>query len=285
LWTPRLEGIPLAVFPVVLTVEAAAQRLVTTPEKLLTELEADRLEGFRIGDEWPTTEAALLKFMGICTTAPEERSAMMIAAPTKSARQSLNFASSLADADWRRVDPFEYQWPKKKTESDKPPESYEESYATGVTLAKREVPLLIGFCNRESAGDKDRRRAVTFLGYHPSLYPSKIRFGGWQPPGLQDVVWMGRLPHLYPLVEFSWENSEAFAVTGRMASVIKLPSGEHPRPGDPIPPEYADFARTTYNQLVVGPYAATSLAVVAHKDDLNLMAHHGLIRARERKLI
>jgi hypothetical protein len=283
--TLRQEGIPVAVFPVVLTVEAAAQRLVTTPEKLLAELEAGRLEGFRIGDEWRTTEAALLKFMGVCAPPPQERSDPMIAAPKKTARQSVDFASLLVDAEWRRVDLFEYQWPKKKTEPDKPPESYEEAYATRVTLAKREVPLLIGFCNRESAGDKDRRRAVVFLGYHPSLHPSKSRLGGWRPPGLHDVVLMGRLPSLYPLVEFSGENSEAFAVTGRMASVIKLPSGEHLRPGDPIPPEYADFPLTTYNQLVVGPYAAASLAVMAHKDDLSLMAHHGLIRARERKLI
>src|SRR5262249_29961199 len=151
------------------------------------------------------------------------------------------FAALLADAQWRRVDPFEYQWPKKKTEPDKPPETYEEAYAMRVSLAKREVQLLIGFCNREAAGDKERRRAVVFLGYHTILHQYKASFGGWRPPGLHDVVWMGRLPSLYPLVEFSGENREAFAVTGRMASVIKLPSGEHLRPGDPVPPEYADF--------------------------------------------
>jgi hypothetical protein len=96
---------------------------------------------------------------------------------------------------------------------------------------------------------------------------------------------MGQLPSLYPLVEFSGENSEAFAVTGRMANVIKLPSAEHLWPGDPVPPEYVDFPLTTYNQLVVGLYAAASLAVLAHKDDLSFMAQHGLIRARERKLV
>jgi hypothetical protein len=275
----------MADFPVVLTAEAAAQRLVTTPEKILAELEAGRLKGFRIGEEWRTTEAALLKFMGVCTSAPQDRSAAMIAALTKTARRSPDFAALLADAQWRLVDPFEYQWPKKKTEPDKPPESYEEAYATRLTLAKREVPLLIGFCNRESAGDKERRRAVVFLGYHPNHHPSQSRFGDWRPPGLYDVVVMGRLPSLYPLVEFAGENHDAFAVTGRMASVIKLPSGEHLRPGDPVPPEYADFPLTTYNQLVVGPYAPASLAVAAHKDDLSLMARHGLIRARERKLI
>ena len=70
-----------------------------------------------------------------------------------------------------------------------------------------------------------------------------------------------------------------------MASVIKLPSGEHLRPGEPVPAEYADMPLVTYNELVVGPYAAASLAVVCHKDDLSIMARHGLIRARDRNLI
>jgi hypothetical protein len=93
------------------------------------------------------------------------------------------------------------------------------------------------------------------------------------------------VPNLYPLVEFSGENSEAFAVTGRMASIIKMPSGEHLRPGDAVPAEYANMNLAIYNQVVVGPYAAASLAVVAHKDNLSLMARHGLIRAREREMI
>ena len=119
-------------FPLVLTLEAAAERLATTSEKLVAELEAGRLEGFRIGDEWRTTEAALLKFMGVGTTPAQERTVAMTAAPTKTARQSLDFAELLADAEWRRVDPFEYQWPKKKTEPDKPPESYEEALSPNM---------------------------------------------------------------------------------------------------------------------------------------------------------
>jgi hypothetical protein len=272
-------------FPLVLTLEAAAERLATTPEKLVAELEAGRLEGFRIGGEWRTTETALIRFMGVCASAAQERSPSMTTVPTKTARKSLDFDSLLADVEWRPVDPFEYQWPKKKTEPDKRPESYEEAYAARFMLGRQEVQILIGFCNRESAGDKERRRAVVFLGQHPGNYASEAGFEWWLPSPLRNIEWLGGVPKLYPLVEFSGENSEAFAVTGRMASIIKLPSGEHLRPGDAVPAEYANLNLAIYNQLVVGPYAAASLAVVAHKDDLSLMARHGLIRARERELI
>jgi hypothetical protein len=272
-------------FPLVLTVEAAAERLVTTPEKLVAELEAGRLEGFRIGDEWRTTETALIKFMGVCASVAQERGPPMTTVSTNTARESLDFDALLADVDWRPVDPFEYQWPKRKTEPDKRPEFYEEAYAARFMLESQEVHVLIGFCNRESAGDKERRRAVIFLGQHPGNYASEAGFEWWLPSPLRNIEWLGGVPRLYPLVEFSGENSEAFAITGRMASIIKLPSGQHLRPGDAVPAEYAVLNLAIYNQLVVGPNAAASLAVVANKDDLSLMARHGLIRARERELI
>ena len=241
-------------FPVVLTIEAAAERLLTTPEMVRAELEAGRLDGFRLGDdEWRTTDAALLKFMGVSpsTSLPEERTAEMTTTATAPAPQAIDIAALLEGRTWRAATPFDYRWPEGT-------EHYEEAYETRITLGDREIPILIGFCNRESAGDKDRRRAVVFLGHQPSLNA---------------------------LVEFSGENSDVFAETGRMASVIKLPSGKHLKPGDAIPPDYAELPLDNYKSVVRGPYAAASMAVVARKDDFRLMAHHGLIRARERKLL
>jgi hypothetical protein len=87
------------------------------------------------------------------------------------------------------------------------------------------------------------------------------------------------------LVEFSGENSDVFPETGRMASVVKLPTGKHLKPGDPGPTQYAGLPLANYKSIVRGPYAAASMAVVAQKDDYRLMPHHGLIRARERKVI
>ena len=240
-------------FPVVLTLEEAAQRLRASPEQIAAELEAGHLDGFKLGDAWRTTEAALLAFMGISTPTPSERAPAMTATATAPPSVLVDFRTLLGNAEWRPIEPFDYQWPKEKGKV-QPPEHYEEAYEARVKLAGREQAIRIGFCNRESAGDKNRRRAVVFLG-------------------------------TYPLVEFSGENSDAFAQTGRLASVIKLPSGQHLRPGDSIPPEYDGFRLVTYNELVVGPYAAASLAVVAHKDELSVMAHHGLIRAYGKGLI
>lgn len=242
-------------FPVVLTLEEAAQRLRASPEQIAAELEAGHLDGFKLGDEWRTTEAALLLFMGISTPTPNERTPAMTATVAAPAPPSspVDFRTLLGDAEWRSIGPFDYQWPKEKGKV-QPPEHYEEAYEARIKLAGREQAIRIGFCNRESAGDKNRRRAVVFLG-------------------------------TYPLVEFSGENSDSYAQTGRLASVIKLPSGQHLRPGDTIPPEYDGLRLLTYNELVVGPYAAASLAVVAHKDDLSVMAHHGLIRAQSKGLI
>jgi hypothetical protein len=240
-------------FPLVLTIDEAAQRLRASPEQIKVELEAGRLDGFKVGDEWRTTEAALLTFMGISTSTPNERTTAMTATAATPPPAPADFRTHVDAAEWRPIEPFDYQWPKEKGKV-QPPEHYEEAYEARVKLAGREQAIRIGFCNRESAGDKDRRRAVVFLG-------------------------------TYPLVEFSGENSDAFAQTGRLASVIKLPSGQHLRPGDSIPPEYDGFRLVTYNELVVGPYAAAILAVVAHKDELSVMAHHGLIRARGKGLI
>ena len=60
-------------FPVVLTLEAAAERLLTTPDTLRSELEAGRLEGFRLGDEWRTTEAALSEVHGCLCLGPSRK--------------------------------------------------------------------------------------------------------------------------------------------------------------------------------------------------------------------
>lgn len=242
--------------PTVLTPDAAAERLVTTPDVVKADLEAGRLDGFRLANgEWRTTDVALLKFMGLTPPTPDtpERSPEMSASATAAAAppQPPDIPSLLAGCHWEPAEPFGYRWPEGV-------EQYEEAYGTRVRVGARDVAILIGFCTRESAGDPLRRRAVVF---------------------------MGHLPSLAALVEFSGENSDVFEQTGRMASVIKLPTGKHLKPGDPVPPAYAGLPMAVYKTIVRGPYAAASLAVVAQRDDYTLMAHHGLIRARERGAI
>jgi hypothetical protein len=92
------------------------------------------------------------------------------------------------------------------------------------------------------------------------------------------VVFLGDAPKLLPVVELAGAND--FRSSGLLASVIKRPNGKHLRPEEPVPAEYAGLPLAVYNTLVVGAYAARSVAVVCHKTELTLMAHHALIRAR-----
>ena len=168
-------------------------------------------------------------------------------------RKPLDFDSILADVKWRPVAPLTFQWP-----DGKPPVIYDEVHEGHITIGANGHTLRIAFCDADSLGDKKRRRGVVFMGYPPSLNP---------------------------LAEFAGENSPKFAVTGRLASIVKLRSGKHLRPGQPVPSEYEGFPLMVYNQLVIGPYAAASMAVVVHKSDFRLMARHALIRARWKGLL
>jgi hypothetical protein len=241
-------------FPVVLTVEAVAERLLTTPEKILAELEAGRLEGIRLGEEWRITEVALFKFVGLPHPDLQERSpAMTTVMGTVATSEPLDFESILDAAEWQQVEPFDYQWP-----DGKPPAHYDEVYEAHVQVGYRDYTLRVAMGTFDSFGDKQRRRGVVFLGSPPSLNP---------------------------LVEFAGENSPAFAATERLASIVKVRSGQHLKPGHAVPPEYRKLPLDIYNKLVVGPYAAGSMAVVAHKSDLRTMAHHALIRAHWKGLL
>jgi excisionase family DNA binding protein len=239
-------------FPIVITLEEAAQQLRTTPGTVLAEIEAGRLRGFRIGDEWRTTEKALWAFVG---EAPATESScptvLQSGHVTESGGAMISEKPSLSSVQWDTVEwepapAFSHKWPALNDV-----EGFEEAYRTEVVVGNRTQPFLIGFTDRAAAGKDDRRRAVVFLGDSPRLLPA---------------------------VEFAGAND--FETSGLMASVIKLPDGKHLRPGAPIPAEYAEMPLDVYNSIVSGPYAAWSIAVAAHKDDHSLMARHALIRAR-----
>ena len=148
-------------FPVVLTIEAVAERLLTTPGKVLAELEAGRLEGFRVGDEWRITELALLKFMGLSHPDTNERSPVM----TTTVMEAVAAASpSTSGPSWTmpsgsRVKSFAYQWP-----DNKPPAKYDEVYVTHLQIGFRDHKLCVAMGTFDSFGDKQRRRGVVFRG-------------------------------------------------------------------------------------------------------------------------
>ncbi len=161
------------------------------------ELEAGRLDGFRLGDEWRITEDALLRFMGV--SAKRKEIEPMTVAEKVADKPGLDYEAILEGVNWRPVEPFSFNWPNG-------PERFGEAVETKVKVGRKEYRLRVGFCIRKAAGDANHRRAVIFLGQPPSLIA---------------------------LVEFAGEDSDIFETSGRMVSVIKQRgSQQHLRPGN-----------------------------------------------------
>ncbi|HEY7158475.1 MAG TPA: hypothetical protein VH575_31310 [Gemmataceae bacterium] len=157
---------------------------------------------------------------------------------------------------WQRIEPFSFMWPRTAgIDPDDVTEYHAPAFAAAVPLQGRRVTVRIGLTDRIAAG-MERKRANVFLEAGSVLIP---------------------------LVQFVGANN--YEETGRLASIIKKEDGPHLRPGEPVPAEYRDMPRCVYSEVVVGKNAARSVAVLAHCDDLTLMARHGLIRARWKGLL
>lgn len=156
----------------------------------------------------------------------------------------------LKEMNWKQVKPFVYQWPKTLKEAQGAGrEHYDEAYQSVVKTGGKEIPFLIGFCNRPGAGMADRR-VIVFKGEE------------------------GRT--LYPLVESSGAND--FATSGVMASIIRSADKKSVRPNEPVAPGYERMPIGVYNQVVVGPRSWNCRCVKARKTDFAVMVRHALIR-------
>lgn len=125
-------------------------------------------------------------------------------------------------------------------------EHYSLGYETTRHVNGKSYTFRIGFTERESAGQLRCRI----------------------------VVWIGDRA----LVEFAGGNK--YEKDGFVASVIKLPNGTQLQPNKKIPIEYSSFNARRYDSVVQGPYASRNMAVVVHKDDLESILNHALIRAK-----
>jgi len=144
---------------------------------------------------------------------------------------------------WRSIPPFNHTWPDNETEH------YDEAYACTLRdPSGRQREVKIGFTNRMAA-EKDRRRAVVFIGP-------------------------------YPAVEFVAANN--FETTGKMASIIK-DDKKHIPLGGTLPAGYENLKIVRYRDIVDGSYASSGSAVLALKDDLDTMALHGMLRYLSRE--
>jgi hypothetical protein len=235
----------------VMKVGDVADKLLSTPQAVIAELEAGTLRGFKIGGEWRTTNQHLIAFVNGTAAQPAKTAIPINPVAREEERKSITVSSILAvsQAQWKPIDPFVYLWPGGKFD-----EPQEEAFTATFTIGNRAMPLVISFCNRPTSGMDDRRRANIFSG----------------------VVGV----NLYPVVEFVGAND--FKVSGKMASVVKHSDRKHAKPGEALPEGYEGFPIGNFWELVIGPYAAHSLCVVAHKDDYNLMARHALLRVYQR---
>lgn len=130
-------------------------------------------------------------------------------------------------------------------------EHFDEVYETTRQIDGRTFTFRIGFGDRPAAG-RLRKRVV---------------------------IWLGN----YPLVEFA--GSDDYEFSGLLASVIKSRGGRQVLLRSSLPDEYEEFDVRSYNSIVRGPYASGNLAVVVHKNDLETMLRHAIIRAKWKGLI
>jgi excisionase family DNA binding protein len=225
----------------VLTTAEIAALTRTAVDDVVAELEAGRLRGFRIGTEWRVTENALRVFM----------EGELMSASRKETIAAFGSVTLMSDRDkqlkaqWTQRAKFAYTWPDGRSK-----ETYDVAYEAEVALTSGLYHFVIGYTNRTAAGMRERRRVIVFL---------------------------GTVPRIVPVVEFAGSND--FDQTHRLASVIKDRSGHHVRSDPQLPPEYQGMQTVIYSDVVVGPYAARSLAVLADSEDRDLMLHHALIRA------
>jgi hypothetical protein len=229
-------------FPKVIKSDAAAKILLTTPGKVETEIEEGRLKGFKIDNEYRTTEEALLEFI----QPPQQPEGRMASSSGRNDQPKVVEADGWQFPDkWKKTESFSFHWPELQ-------ETYDTGFEGRVQNQDQQRTFRIGFTNREIGpkAEKEKRR--------------------------RSVVFWGDRTNLLPVVEFVAVDD--FDQSGKMLSIIKLPDMKHLRPGDNIPEEYKGFKVVVYRDLITVKYASRSMAVVVDKNDLASMVRHALIR-------
>lgn len=225
------------------TPKDVAEVLKVEEEAVLELLGSGQLRGFQVAGSWRTTEQLVEEFIhGQTRSAPK--------AVHSEYHKSQQDEATLEDLreGWERIEGgFRFSWPNMEDEV------FDTAFAGMVRHKGRNVPLVIGIGDRRAAG-QERRRAVVFWGTHP---------------GTKN-----------PLVEFAGAND--FADTKIMASVIKVDGRKHLQPADDLPEAYVGLPTGVYNRVVVGKYAWDSQCVLAHENELEIMAMHALIRAEQK---
>jgi excisionase family DNA binding protein len=158
--------------------------------------------------------------------------------------------NSSHNSSWEIVEiaPFDFKWPKKGGGGNV--EHYDKGYEATREINGQEYTFKIGFGSRESAGQI--RRRIT--------------------------IWLGNRA----IVEFAGSND--YENDGLLAGIIRLKNGKQ-LTSQKIPEDYRVFRIDRYNSIVRGPRARTAMAVISHKDNLECMLEHAVIRANWKQLL
>jgi excisionase family DNA binding protein len=133
--------------PQVYTIEETAELLKVSPKNILDEIEAGRLEAFRIGTEWRTTDKSISEFI---STGGSQAQVPM---PAK---------QGFSNTALERAETFSYTWPGGTVEE------YTQAYEGTVKVDDTQVAAKIGIGERHAAG-KLRKRIVVFLDGRPTV--------------------------------------------------------------------------------------------------------------------
>lgn len=131
----------------VYTMKDTAELLKTDTQTILNEIETGRLEAFKVGHEWRTTDKSIIEFISKGGSQPAE------------ARLS---KQSFSDIVLQSAATFRYTWPGGQTEE------YPEAYEGTVDEGEMHYEVKIGIGERESAG-KNRKRVTVFLNGRPTV--------------------------------------------------------------------------------------------------------------------
>jgi excisionase family DNA binding protein len=136
--------------PTVYTIEEAAQVLKVSTQAIIDEINAGHLGGFRVGDQWRTTDKNIAEF--ISRGGSQEQS--------KPANRESIFPSTTTAL--KKVVGFSYKWP------DGTIEKYPEAYEGNVKTDNAQIQVNVGIGERFAAG-KNRKRVVVFLDRRPTV--------------------------------------------------------------------------------------------------------------------
>lgn len=136
--------------PRIWTLGDVADYLKVSEEIIRREIEAGRLNGFRVGDEWRCTQLDVQGY---------------IQKPKNKVESEEQLIRENQDDDWRmgETGPVDFRWPK---EGGSLIEHYDKSYIGTKIIDGQQVALKVGFTDRKAAGQV-RKRVTVWLGNRP----------------------------------------------------------------------------------------------------------------------